>query len=82
MTLSDRLRAIADILDLLRPAGLENQTNSIDDNDSLEISKEAYDFCLKFSKGQEALQILKTDGMNIAIYSDGENIDYNYNYWG
>lgn len=73
MTLSNRLRAIADLLDLLAPAGLAERVNPIDDNASLEIAKNAYDFCLKFSEGRRLLQILEANGVGISVYDDEGN---------
>lgn len=70
MDLATRLRAIADLLDLLKTAGLAEQACPIDDNSTLEFTEAAHNFCLESAEGWQLLQLLQSGGMSFFVHED------------
>lgn len=66
--LSEKLRALADLLDIVAAAGMGDEVAPIDNNQTLEISQAAYNYCMEIPQGREALQILESLGIHITQY--------------
>lgn len=69
-SLAARLRAIADLLEFVEGAGLTDQMAPIDDNETLECTQDAYNFCLESAQGREMIQILESIGVNFFVHEE------------
>lgn len=72
MKLVDRLRAIAELIDLAEAAGHEGKVTPVDNNQTLEIYQATYNALLSDARARQILGKLEQSG-GVSILYFGEN---------